>query len=206
MNKQSVRKMTFDLHLKDIPDRTTSNIDPTLENIVDLIYSNSSYEQGPWIAGGMGRQIAIDETNFSDIDIWFSSEKQFEQLQNLFVEKCGNYMYVSYNSPNAVTYCVGDHKVQLIRRAYYLSLQSVFDNFDFTCCQVAVMPNMKIIGPGIQDAKNYVLKLNKLDKAGFLARYSKYVSYGYTMDPAEFIKIITTENLNYEFDGAVFGY
>jgi len=204
MNKQSVTDLVFDF--KDLFERKTTSIDPTLKNIVDTIYLGSSYAQGPWIAGGMGRQLVLGETNFSDIDVWFSSAYQFERLQTRLSENFSDYMYESYNSENAVTYCIGDHKVQLIKRAYYPSLNAVLDNFDFTCCQVAVMPDMKTVGPGIEDAKNFVLKLNKLDKKGFLARYGKYVSYGYEMNPEEFIKIITTEDLNYEFDGAVFGY
>lgn len=183
-----------------------SGLKPTLENILAEIYADSSYEHGPWIAGGMGRQIAIGESNFADIDVWFSSAFQIEQLRTRLAKQFVSDMYETYNSDNASTYQIGEYKVQLIRRAYYPSLQSVFDNFDFTCCQVAVMPNMTVMGPGIEDAKNYVLRLNKLDKIGFLARYGKYVSYGYKMNPEEFIQVITTEDLNYEFDGTVFGY
>lgn len=184
----------------------TPSLDATVANIVDVIYQDSSFEKGPWIAGGMGRQLCLGETDYSDIDVWFSSPQQIIDLQNRLTANFSSSMYESYASDNALSYQIGDHKVQMIRRAYYPSMQAVFDNFDFTCCQVAVMPNMKPIGPGIEDAKNYVLKLNKLDKTGFLARYGKYVSYGYVMNPDEFIKIITTEDLNYEFDGAVFGY
>lgn len=198
------RNMVFEF--QDLIGKEKTGLDPTIKNIVNEIYAESSYEQGPWIAGGMGRQIVLGETEFSDIDVWFSSAFQFEQLQKRLATVFANSMYENYSSENAITYHIGDHKVQLIRRAYYASLQAVFDGFDFTCCQVAVMPDMKVQGPGIADAKNYVLKLNKLDKKGFLARYGKYVSYGYEMDPEEFVKIITTEDLNYEFDGTVFGY
>jgi len=32
------------------------------------------------------------------------------------------------------------------------------------------------------------------------------VGYGYVMDPEEFLKIIERKDINYEFDGSVFGY
>jgi hypothetical protein len=181
-------------------------LDPSLENIIKQIYFDSTFDKGPWIAGGMGRQLALGETEFADIDIWFSSPFQFEQVYRRLADQFTNSLYEVYSSDNASTYQLGQYKVQLIKRAYYPSLQAVFDNFDFTCCQVAVMPDLSIAGPGIEDAKNYTLKLNKLDTKAFLARYGKYVSYGYKMNPDEFIKIINTETLNYEFDGSVFGY
>lgn len=181
--------------------------EPTLKNIVDTIYEDSN-EYGPWIAGGMGRQLAINPEcqEFADIDVWFSGPTSYElcmiRLNNTF----GNYLYESFTSDNARTYTIGDHKVQLIRRAYYDSLDEVFDNFDFTCCQVAVDKDFKLSGPGLADARNYVLKLNKLDSRGFLARYAKYVGYGYTMPNEEFLDIIDNEEINYEFDATTLGY
>lgn len=204
MNTQNLTEMVFEF--RDLIRKEKSGLKPTLENILAEIYAESSYERGPWIAGGMPRQLAIGETNFVDIDVWFSSVYQLERLKKRLAEKFHDSMYESFVSENAETYQIGDFKVQLIKRAYYSNLQEVFDNFDFVCCQVAVMPDMRPFGPGIDDAKNRVLRVNKIDKKGFLARYGKYVSYGYVMDPEEFIDIINTEELNYEFDGSVFGY
>jgi len=178
---------------------------PSLENIVNEIYHDTD-EQGPWIAGGMGRQIALGENNFADIDVWFNSQFQFEKVKRHLESVFGYDMYENFSSDNAITFNVGDYKVQLIRRAYYKNIDEVFANFDFTCCQVAVDKDLKIYGPGIGDAQNYRLKLNKFDNQGFLARYAKYVGYGYVMDNEEFIDIIENREINYEFDGSVFGY
>jgi hypothetical protein len=179
---------------------------PTLKNIVNTIYKDSTREQGPWIAGGMGRQLALGEYNFADIDIWFNSQASYEQCMIRLNNTFGNYIYETYSSENAKTYSVGDFKVQLIRRAYYKNLDDVFANFDFTCCQVAVDKDFIAYGPGIEDAKNYILKLNKLDHRGFLARYAKYVGYGYTMPNNEFLDVINKEEINYEFDATTLGY
>lgn len=181
---------------------------PTLPNIMDVIYKDSTQELGPWVAGGMGRQLAVDPTcrYFSDIDIWFSDAKSFEHCMIRLNNAFGNTMYETFSSPNAKTYQIGDHKVQLIRRAYYDSLDAVFKQFDFTCCQVAVDKNFYIHGPGIEDARNFKLQVNRLDKRGFLARYAKYVGYGYTMPNEVFLNIIDDEEINYEFDTESLGY
>lgn len=179
---------------------------PTLENIVRVIYQHSTEKSGPWIAGGCGRQIALGESNFNDIDVWFNNEFQFRQVQARLNDQFGYEMYETFSSDNAITYQVGKFKVQLIRRAYYPTLDAVFDKFDFTCCQIAVNDDLTAYGPGLEDAKNYVLKLNKFDSKAFLARYAKYVGYGYVMNPEEFLDIIEKQELNYEFDGSVFGY
>lgn len=179
---------------------------PTLANIVGIIYQHSTEKSGPWIAGGCGRQIALGESNFNDIDVWFNNEFQFQQVRARLNIQFGYEMYETFSSDNAITYQVGKFKVQLIRRAYYPSLDAVFDKFDFTCCQIAVNDDLTAYGPGIADAKNYVLKLNKLDNKAFLARYAKYVGYGYVMNTDEFLDIIEKQELNYEFDGSVFGY
>jgi len=193
-------------NLFDIFQTPKSGIKPTLHNIVDTIYKDSTLEQGPWIAGGMGRQIVLGQNNFADIDVWFNNLQSYQLCMLRLDSTFGNYMYETYTSDNAITYTVGDFKVQLIRRAYYTSLNDVLDNFDFTCCQIAVDKNLKAYGPGIEDAINYVLKLNKLDRRGFLARYAKYVGYGYTMPNNEFLDIINNEEINYEFDATTLGY
>jgi hypothetical protein len=184
--------------------RNTPKQKPSLEAIVETVYKNS--DQGPWIAGGCGRQIALGESNFNDIDVWFRTPFQFEQTKDRLNDTFGYEMYETFNSENAVTYQVGNHKVQLIRRAYYPTVDAIFESFDFTCCQVAVDKELQAYGPGIEDAKNNVLKLNRYDNKAFLARYAKYVGYGYVMDPEEFLEIIERKDINYDFDGSVLGY
>ena len=179
---------------------------PTLENIVSVIYQMSTEKSGPWIAGGCGRQIAIGERNFNDIDVWFKDPVQFERTRVRLEDQFGYEMYETYNSVNAVTYQVGKFKVQLIRRAYYPNLDSIFKSFDFTCCQVAVNDDLTAYGPGVEDARNYRLVLNHFDPKAFLARYAKYVGYGYVMNPEKFVEIIENKEMNYEFDGSTFGY
>jgi len=181
-------------------------IPTTLSNIVQTIYQQSTEKSGPWIVGGMGRQIALGETSFNDIDVWFRNPEQYDMIYKRLKDTFGYEMSEKFSSDNAMTYKIGDYTVQLIKRKWYNSLQAVFDDFDFTCCQVAVDDNLTAYGPGLEDAKNYVLKVNRLDEKAFLARYAKYVGYGYVMDPDDFMRIIENQPLNYEFDGSVLGY
>jgi hypothetical protein len=185
-------------------DRNRPKVKPTLENIVDLIYKHD--DLGPWIAGGCGRQVVLGEHKFNDIDVWFKNSFQFEQTRARLNDAFGYEMYETYTSENAVTYQVGDYKVQLIRRAYYPNVDAVFNSFDFTCCQVGLDKNLQPYGPGVEDARSNKLVMNNYDPKAFLARYAKYVGYGYVMDPDQFVEILNREDLNYEFDASVFGY
>lgn len=178
-----------------------------LNDLVRDIYRSSlTKHAGPWIAGGMGRQLALGEFDFNDIDVWFDSLKQFEYTKKFLEHEYEHAMYRHFDSDNAETFNIGDYKVQLIRRKWYPTIDAVMEDFDFTCCQIAVAQDLTIYGPGIHDARNFVLSVNKLDTKAFLARYGKYVSYGYVMDPQRFVEILETEKINYEFDGSVFGY
>jgi hypothetical protein len=186
--------------------RKEPKLHPTLKNIISVIYHKGTERTGPWIAGGMGRQIVLGETNFNDVDIWFRDREQLEEVHARLLDVFGSEVVEKYSSDNALTYKIGDHTVQLIRRRWYSSLDAVFADFDFTCCQIAVDDDLTAYGPGVEDAKKYVLQLNRLDTRAFLARYAKYLGYGYAMEPAEFLDIIENNTLNYEFDGTTLGY
>lgn len=183
-----------------------SKTEPSLKNIVDCILEGSTVQSGPWIAGGMGRQLAIGETKFNDVDVWFSNQLQMDQLTRKLFDTFAADIYESFNSNNALTLQVGDQKVQLIKKEFYPSVNHVFDRFDFTCCQVGVLQDLSIYGPGVDDAKSRELRVSRLDPRAFIARYAKYIGYGYVMNPDKFIEILENEELNYEFDGSTLDY
>lgn len=181
---------------------------PTIENIVQNIYATATPEHGPWIAGGMPRTLVLDNTatEFADIDVWFKCPEQLETCRLHLLNVYKSYIYESWISDNALTYNIGEHKVQLVRHRYFDSVQAVFDYFDFTCCQIALDKNGKPYGPGIQDAKDYVLRVNKIVNDAFLARYAKYIGYGYVMNNEDFLNVINNQDINYEFDGPTVSY
>lgn len=178
----------------------------TPENIVSTILKDADH-RGPWIAGGMGRQLVLGEYDFNDIDVWFSNRVQLNLARQRIIETFGSSAYISFKSDNAETFQVGEYKVQLIIKTFFKDINELFEHFDFTCCQVGVDRNMKVYGPGINDAKNYVLRVNKLNSDKFLARYAKYIGYGYRMDPQDLLDTVEKyKELVYEFDGSTFDY
>jgi hypothetical protein len=181
--------------------------DPTLKGIVDVVFSQPNFEPGPWIAGGAARQLVLGETEFNDIDIWFSCQRQLDLIRARLSEVYGSRVWMEHSSDNAETFDVGGFKVQLIKKKFFNSIDEVFDGFDFTCCQLAMDRNLQIYGPGKQDAVDRRLRVHRLNKDSFLARYAKYVGYGYSMPNEEFLDWINkTHDINYKFDGAAFGY
>lgn len=178
---------------------------PEVKEILETILQDKT-QIGPWVAGGMGRQIAVGETTFNDIDIWFNSSRQFHEVKERLFSKYEKCTLQVYDTDNAETCYVGNQKLQLIKRQWFNSIEHVFEHFDFSCCQIAVNEDLSLYGPGIDDAKNYVLKTKRVDTKTFLARYGKYVSYGYKMDPEEFLNTINENEVAYEFDGSTFGY
>lgn len=183
-----------------------SKVRLTPENIVSTILQDADHS-GPWIAGGMGRQLVLGEYDFNDIDVWFSSYSQLNVARQRLIETFGSNAYITFKSDNAETFQVGEYKVQLIIKTFFKDINELFEHFDFTCCQVGVDKNMTVYGPGINDAKNYVLKVNKLNSDKFLARYAKYIGYGYRMDPQDLLDTVEKyKELVYEFDGSTFDY
>jgi hypothetical protein len=177
------------------------------EDIVKTILTYNDNTVGPWIAGGMGRQLVIGESNFNDIDVWFNNHRQLELTRNRLLTTYKGQIWQEYNSVNAETWTVGDYKIQLIKKKFFNSVEEVFDGFDFTCCQVAVDRNCRPYGPGLEDAESGRLRVHCLNKDSFLARYAKYVGYGYAMPKEEFLNWIEkTQDINYKFDGTAFGY
>jgi len=177
-----------------------------IEDIISTLLKNTDH-RGPWIAGGMGRQLALGEKDFNDIDVWFNNVRQFELTRKTLTETFTNNVHLTHKSDNAETYHVGNHKVQLITKTFFKDIDHLFNHFDFTCCQIAVNKDMSICGPGIEDARSYLLKVNKLNHENFLARYAKYIGYGYRMNTEDVLDILENcKELIYEFDASAFDY
>jgi len=179
----------------------------TFNTFVKFYHDFSNQEFGPWIAGGCGRQLSLGENDFNDVDVWFSSRSQYDYFRLKMQEHFGNNIYRVYDSENAETWEGQGIKVQLIKKQFFSSVDAVFDYFDFTCCQVAVDRDGQVYGPGLMDARNRLLKINRLDPDNFIIRYAKYVSYGYVMDNKEFLDILENhKEINYDFDGTFTHY
>jgi len=175
-------------------------------NIVD--YLELDMENGPWLAGSMARKLYMKETpGYSDWDIWVKNNEQqdhvIQLLNNLQDTR------IVHESDNAITYKhqvndfsslfdspkkpfiekepkdIDEHKIQVIKRRHFDSVQDIIDNFDFTVCQVATDGKNFIFGNKTKhDIEHKILRHTHKEPRteGMIARIIKYTVYGFKAD------------------------
>lgn len=121
---------------------------------------------GPWVAGGAARKLWYGEDWINgDVDVWFSSQSQFDRANQLLTEFVTQSALSEhhttaaetfYHAPtqrkvpihktaNAITFNLSLSristkdvaKIQLINKRWFPSLEDVFQYFDFTVCKFA---------------------------------------------------------------------
>lgn len=165
---------------------------PGVSQLKDLmqILPSFSYTTGPWIAGGSCRRLlqglSLDN---GDVDVFFYSKKQWVDFHDAL-----KHFEVVYTSENAITFLVHGIKVQIIKRKFYESLGAVFEDFDFTVCQIGCDGNQLIVTPEAhKDITNNVLNL--ADKGRYcnmtlMSRFTKYVNYGFIPVKGLYVKVV----------------
>ncbi len=161
------------------------------EKIVKAIQPN--YKTGPWIAGGCPRCLWQDEP-INDIDIWIGHPSQVLELTNRFHEHLG--IGISFSTDNALTfdyYATKEDrawaevnekwKLQIIVRKKFTCLEEIFNDFDFTVCQIATNGEGKfyMTEQVAEDLHTRRLRVSRFNKEGFLERWAKYTMYGFEM-------------------------
>ncbi len=141
--------------------------DKTYRRLIARYVSNCNFNTGAWIAGGSVRKVWFDlPWEHQDIDMFFSSQTQFELMQTELTEKLPSdntateplfldlnfnniavktARYSEYETDNAVTYTIYtdsefDHqmfKIQAIKRYFPSNINELFQSFDFTVTQFA---------------------------------------------------------------------
>lgn len=143
------------------------------------------------IAGGAARQIFLtqkeivrEKENFGNtgIDIFFTSLF----YRNKFSSAIGKFAKRSYDNAgsgkHAETFIYNGIKIQVINNTYK-DISAIFEDFDFTCCQFAIMGNSIFYTElAEEDAINKILRYNNLPiRAIKDKRIIKYVLMkGYT--------------------------
>lgn len=143
-------------------------------------YLELDMENGPWLAGGAVRKLYFKEMiGNSDWDIWFSSMNQYQntlsKIENLRIAD------LKHTSSNAKTFQLDGHKVQLINRNFYPSVQELLNSFDMTICQFATDgAKFKVGDESIQDCQNKIIRIRKnIINPGIMKRITKYIVYGF---------------------------
>ena len=149
-------------------------------------YLEFNMDTGPLLAGSSVKKIFLDtEMNYSDWDIFCSSKDQYisicEKLKNL--TEVDTYT----TTTNAISFKLNinstdSHTVQVINRATFNSADELLNSFDFTVCQfITDGHSFKIGDKTLHDERTKSIRLVTDEiRDTFIARLTKYISYGYT--------------------------
>lgn len=153
-------------------------------------------KNGPWIAGGAARRLLLGERlDSGDIDLFFSDYKSW----NHCCESLSGYRVI-IKTKRATTYDVNGFKVQCIRRNFYKSLINLFQDFDFSACQIATDGrNFSCAEQTRLDILNQVLRFapgGTIAKHTLIQRMSKYVNHGLIPEPGMF-ELVVKSGLDY---------
>ena len=164
---------------------------------VELIDSlKLDIQNGPWIAGGAAISLYTKQV-INDIDVYVTNRQQRVDLEQLFVDK----HTITYESDNALSAKVelvpGErHKVQLIRKSQYKTIDEVFDTFDFSVCQIATdgKGNFVATPKALADLGVKRLRVTNFSPDSFMARWAKYTMYGFELPADEFTDYVSKIN------------
>lgn len=159
-----------------------------------------------YVAGGYVRSLICGNKDFSDIDLFFSSEIYYNKAYAYL----SRYWYNTVSTKSAETFeNKMNYKIQLIKFKYFASAVELIDSFDFTCTQFALSVKKDQIKAtyaptGPLDVSNKALIPHKITyPTASLQRLLKYTqNYGYSVcngAMAEIVKQIRTaeeENIN----------
>lgn len=151
-------------------------------------YLKLDIKNGPWIAGGAVLKFYLGQSlGHSDLDIWFASRSQFEQVQKLVNDLGCSRVYSTENADSYKYYSLdsGTYNIQLIKRRFFDNAEQIIRQFDFTVCQLVTDGRRIEVGPTtVPDIKRRHLRLSHgLISESVIPRMIKYMVYGYRPTP-----------------------
>jgi len=188
----------------------------------------SSFETGPWVAGGFPLSVYRADKVFShDIDFFFKDEQQFDLYVSLFeknfLKKDGkeikddiinpysefflfNDRFTKIVTDNAVTFTpcnVGEDKVviQFIKKKFYVDIEAVFDDFDISVCKIAT-DGVEFLASDrtYEHIDNSIFELDLIHEKS-IKRFTKYVQYGFAPTEKTIRGIFEYKNFITDFTG-----
>lgn len=140
---------------------------------------------GPWIAGGAIRRVLLGEDIPTDVDVFFRSKEQYDEMERLLTG--WGWEKTSQNDHNSVYKIAPDYwpnapKLQLIHIDFYHSAEVLLDYFDFTICQFAFDGVDLIHGPySLWDLGRKRLAVHRIQfPISSTRRLLKYANQGFT--------------------------
>ncbi len=163
-------------HLVDFPFVNKAN--HTSRKIVALTHF-LNMKHGPWIAGGSLRRILdgqIDSPH--DIDVFFSSEKQYDRWSVTL-----NEFDISYQLAHPDEYVP---QFQCVKARYYNSALALIENIDFTICKfVTDGRTIRCPHTSLNDLAEKRLDMDPLhaSRVRSIDRFFRYTEYGFHPTP-----------------------
>lgn len=155
-------------------------------------------ERGPWLAGGAARRILENlPLDGGDLDIFFSSWSQFHGFQKA-IQKIshGGVHETSFAATYNIDVKGKTYRLQLIKRKSYSSTGFLFDDFDFTVCQIATDGNkFAWEEEAIQDIDKKILRLSpggRVTDSNLVRRTMKYINYGFRPENGLMSRVVDT--------------
>ena len=145
---------------------------------------------GPWIAGGCARRLLQEKSILDgDIDLFFPAWRVWHKWDKALEEQ-----EVIMKTSRAHTYMIDGFKVQIIKRKSYQQLRDLFQDFDFSACQIATDGNrIACTRSAYRDIKNNVLDYatqGRVTGSTILGRMIKYINHGFIPSPEMFSHIV----------------
>jgi hypothetical protein len=183
---------------------TTSIVHPKDQDFIDWLFelAKESDEPGPWIAGGAPLRWYMSDPATTDIDMFFSSEWQWNKFKQNLVENMGSIFDPNvqqkltlsgppHQSKNAWTYEIVhnniNYKLQLVKKDFFESAEAVINRFDISVCQIAIDGKDKVtVGDWFaRDVAARQFRLNEVTDST-VPRVIKYMCYGF--EPVDSVK------------------
>jgi len=145
--------------------------------------------EGAWIAGGAARELFLEKEFENDVDIFFKDKRTSDHWYDTMKRKGYNGKRTAY----AVTFTVPDGinsiDVQLVDWNYWDNIKDLFDDFDFTICQIAYDENgFYHSAEAVRALVKNELHFNKIKSGvGGVQRMIKYANKGMVL-PDDTIK------------------
>lgn len=145
---------------------------------------------GPWIAGGAARRLLQGKSLIDgDIDIFFPSWQEWHKWDKALEDQ-----EVVVRTARAHTYLINGFTVQIIKRRSYPQLRDLFQDFDFSACQIATDGNRIACTPSAhRDIMSNTLAYatqGRITGSTILGRMIKYINHGFIPSPEMFKHII----------------
>lgn len=168
-------------------------------------------DNGPWVAGGIGRRLieGENEVGNSDIDMFSPNLAIHDWACQMIRNHKQNYKHplftmvseTKHPKSNKFELKIGDETImfQLVKGSFYETAEQMFDSFDITACMIATDGESLIADEKATKAlSDRVLVLHQQPTRPLAARLAKYCAYGFTPGPGVLKAMIGVDLPNFK--------